>query len=224
MAKADLRVDWATHEAAKYAVLNWHYSRSMAVGKIVKVGAWESGKFIGVVLFAYGANNNIGKPFGLAQTACCELVRVALHKHTTPVSQIVAQALRMLKRTNPGIRLVISYADTQQGHHGGIYQAGNWVFTGTSDGATQYVLNGRIVHSMQIQTFIRAGKLKSRAGLETVTAGDKHKYLMPLDAEMRERILPLSKPYPKRAKQAINGDQPSERQGSTDPHAPKVST
>jgi hypothetical protein len=26
----------------------------------------------------------------------------------------------------------------------------------------------------------------------------KHKYLMPLDAEMRARILPLSKPYPKR--------------------------
>lgn len=27
----------------------------------------------------------------------------------------------------------------------------------------------------------------------------KHKYLMPLDSEMRNQILPLSKPYPKRA-------------------------
>ncbi len=27
----------------------------------------------------------------------------------------------------------------------------------------------------------------------------KHKYLMPLDTEMRKRIVPLSKPYPKRA-------------------------
>lgn len=198
--KADLRVDWATHEAAKYAVTHWHYSKSMPVGKVVKIGAWEDGRFIGVVLFAYGANNNIGKPFGLVQTSCCELVRVALNKHKVPVSQIVAQSLRMLKRANPGIRLIVSYADTQQGHHGGIYQAGNWIFTGTSDGATQYVLNGRIVHSMQIQTFIRAGKLKSRAGLETVAAGDKHKYLMPLDDEMRARIMPLSKPYPKRVR------------------------
>ena len=222
MAKSELRVDWATHEAAKFAVLNWHYSKSMPVGKIVKVGAWESGKFIGVVLFAYGANNNIGKPFGLPQTSCCELVRVALHKHTTPVSQIVAQALRLLKRANPGIRLVISYADTQQGHHGGIYQAGNWLFTGTSDGATQYVLDGRVVHSMQIQTYIRAGKLKSRAGLETVTAGDKHKYLMPLDDDMRKQIAHLAKPYPKRVKQATTDDQLAGRQGRTDPHAPNT--
>jgi hypothetical protein len=27
----------------------------------------------------------------------------------------------------------------------------------------------------------------------------KHRYLMPLDDEMRVRILPLAKPYPKRA-------------------------
>ena len=60
------------------------------------------------------------------------------------------------------------------------------------------MLNGRIVHSMQIQTYIRAGKLTSRAGLEKVTAGDKHKYLMPLDEAMHAQIAPLAKPYPKR--------------------------
>jgi len=221
--RVDIRVNWATHESAKYAVEHWHYSKSLPVGKTVKVGAWENGKFIGVVLFAYGANNNIGKPFGLLQTECCELVRVALNKHQSPVSKIVALALRMLKKSNPGIRLVVSYADTQQGHHGGIYQAGNWVFVGTSDGATQYVLNGRIVHSMQIQTFIRAGKLKSRAGLTTVVAGDKHKYLMPLDDALRVSILLLSKPYPKRVRSSETPGNPlEERQGSTDPDAPNA--
>ena len=75
---------------------------------------------------------------------------------------------------------------------------------------------------MQIQTFIRAGKLKSRAGLETVTAGDKHKYLMPLDDDMRKQIAHLAKPYPKRVKQATTDDQSAGRQGSTDPHAPQI--
>ena len=197
--KTELKIDWATHAAAKHAVENWHYSHSMPVGKTVKIGAWENGKFIGVVIFAYGANNNIGKPFGLEQTQCCELVRIALTMHTTPVSRVAAIAMRFLKSQSPGIKLVVSYADTAQGHHGGIYQAGNWTFCGTSKGASQYVLNGRIVHSMQIQTFIRAGKIKSRKGLQVVKAGDKHKYLMPLDNEMKKRILPLAKPYPKRA-------------------------
>lgn len=222
MAKADLRVDWATHEAAKYACKNWHYSGSLPVGKSVKIGVWESGQFVGVVIYAYGANNNIGKPFNLEQIECCELVRVALTAHVSPVSRIVAVATKLLKKANKGLRLVVSYADTAQCHHGGIYQAGNWVFMGTSKGATQYVLNGRIVHSMQIQTFIRAGKLKSRSGLLKVAAGDKHKYLMPLDDAMKAQIAPLAKPYPKRAKQAMTDDQSEQRQCGTDPHAPKV--
>ena len=213
--KPVLRIDWATHEAAKYACLNWHYSKSLPVGKTVKVGAWENMRFIGVVIFAYGANNNIGKPYGLQQVECCELVRVALADHKTAVSKIVAIALKFLKKNSPGVRLVVSYADTAQGHYGGIYQAGNWVFSGTSKGATQYVLNGRIVHSMQVQTYIRAGKLKSRAGLERASAGDKHKYLMPLDDAMRAKIAPLAKPYPKstRAKKQ-DSESPSELGGA----------
>jgi hypothetical protein len=57
-----------------------------------------------------------------------------------------------------------------------------------------------------------------------VAVPGKHRYLMPLDDDMRARILPLAKPYPKRAKQAMTDDQSAQRQGSTDPHAPKAST
>jgi hypothetical protein len=39
-------------------------------------------------------------------------------------------------------------------------------------------------------------------------------------AEMRERILPLAKPYPKRAKQAMASILEVQRQGGTDHHAP----
>ena len=48
----------------------------------------------------------------------------------------------------------------------------------------------------------------------------KHRYLMPLDSETRERIMPLAKPYPKRAKQAMDSSPESQRQSNTDPHAP----
>ena len=36
-------------------------------------------------------------------------------------------------------------------------------------------------------------------GMQKSPVTSKHKYLMPLDAEMKKQILPLSKPYPKRA-------------------------
>jgi hypothetical protein len=209
--RPELKLDWCTHEAAKYAVENWHYSKSMPVGKTVKVGVWEGKKFIGVVLFAYGANNNIGKAYNLKQVEVCELVRVALNKHNWPVSRILKIAMWFLVKRCSGIRLVVSYADSREGHHGGIYQASNWYFVGTSPGATEYKLDGRWVHSMQVQTFIRKGRDVQRSKLEQRKAGEKHKYLMPLDDEMRKQIEPLRKPYPKRVRSVdsdTSGDQP----------------
>ena len=192
--KTVLKIDWATHQAAKYAVENWHYSESMPAGKLVKVGAWENGKFIGVVLFGRGANTNIGKPYGLSQTAACELVRIALTKHITPVSKIAAIAMRFLKANSPGLRLIISYADPLQGHHGGIYQAGNWLYCGTSQAQQEVMHNGKIMHKRTANSLF--GTIK---GMQKSPIMWKHKYLMPLDSEMKKQILPLSKPYPKRA-------------------------
>jgi hypothetical protein len=216
MEKADLKIDWATHEAAKYACLNWHYSGCLPAGKLVKVGAWENGKFIGVVLFGRGANHNMVKGYGLEQDHGCELVRIALTSHVTPVSRIAAHAMRFLKRQSPNLRLIVSYADPEAGHHGGIYQAGNWVYRGVSAPAIKVWYNGKWSHKKTVDD---AGVRQDNLLKKKVEG--KHTYLMPLDAEMRELILPLSKPYPKRAKQAMTDDQSAQRQGSTDPHAPQ---
>ena len=80
---------------------------------------------------------------------------------------------------------------------------------------------GKIWHAKALRTSFPSLK-HSDPSVEKVPAGDKHKYLMPLDADMKARIMPLSKPYPKRVKQATTDDQSAGRQGSTDPHAPKA--
>src|SRR5688572_27900813 len=110
--------------------MRWHYSRRMPRCKLAKIGAWEDGRFIGAVVFGRGATPNIGSPFGLDQTEVCELVRVALRDHRAPVSQIMAEARRKLRETSPGLRVIVSFADTAQDHHGGIYQADNWIYLG----------------------------------------------------------------------------------------------
>lgn len=191
---SSLKLDWCSHEAAKYAVEHWHYSGAMPAGKTVKVGVWEDGRFIGAVIFCWGANLNIGHPYGLQQTQVCELVRVALSVHLTPVSKVVSVALRMLHRQSPGVRLIISYADPDEGHHGGIYQAMNWLYVGTTP------IDHRVWDGVR---WLHRRTMHARYG-HSPTAGQqvkevfKHKYLMPLDAEMRAKILPLAKPYPKR--------------------------
>lgn len=194
MTDKPLHIDWASHDAAKYACENWHYSKCLPVGKLVKVGAWEYGKFIGVVLFGRGANHNMLVPFGLNQDEGCELVRIALRKHEQPVSRVVSLAMKYLKKHNPGLRLVLSYADPEQGHYGGIYQAGNWLYTGLSSKAVKVWYNDKWSHKKTVDD---AGIDQKNLPKKIVTG--KHRYLMPLDKAMRAQIQPLAKPYPKRA-------------------------
>ena len=213
--RPELKLAWCSHEAAKYACERWHYSQSMPAGKVARLGVWEGGAFIGVVLFARGASDAIGKPYGLPQTEVCELARVALTSHLAPVSRILAVALRQLARTQPGLRLVVSYADPAQDHHGGIYQATNWLFVG--DTQPDYAIidrAGKRWHSRMVSATgykkafgERIRTIRPDQGTRVDLPG-KHKYLYPLDDEMRARIAPLARPYPKRASEAGHSPNP----------------
>jgi hypothetical protein len=148
--KPDLKIAWATHESSKYACENWHYSKTLPLPPIVKIGVWENKKFIGVVLFSRGASPDLLKPYGLLQIDGCELTRVALNKHETPVSRIISIAIKFLKKHCPNLKLIVSFADTSKGHHGGIYQAGNWVYCGQSSPSTEYWKEGKRWHPRQL--------------------------------------------------------------------------
>ena len=215
--RPELKIDWATHAATIYACRNWHYSKSTPVPPLVKVGVWEAGKFVGVVIFSRGASSNLLKPYRLQQSQGCELTRVALNSHKSPVSRIVAIAIRFLKKHNPGLRLIVSFADPQQQHHGGIYQAGNWIYAGVTAAGKEYFHNGRRLHSRQVSEKgwnIQQGKRRATikpSQCKVVTTPGKHRYLMPLDKEMKKQVGSLSKPYPKRVRSAdsgTSGDQP----------------
>jgi hypothetical protein len=215
VSKSDLHVDWCTQSAAKYAVEKWHYSKSYPIGKSVNIGVWEKGQFIGAVQFRNGSNNNMGSPYGLTHGQFCELSRVALNCHSSPVSRILSLCLRFLKKQSPNLRVVLSYADTMQGHHGGIYQATNWLYLGLTGGDTEYFIDGkwRKARNFRSSDFSKYSGIDYRALPSRKTPG-KHRYLMPLDDEMRAQIAPLSQPYPKRAKRQ-EPEHPSGLGGST---------
>lgn len=210
--KPPLRVDWCSHEAAKYAVEHWHYSRRMPVGKMSRLGVWESQRFVGVILFARGANHTIGMEYGLTTYEVCELVRVALTNHVTPVSRILAIAIKLVCDLSDGLRLIVSYADSEQGHHGGIYQASNWTYVGRGQGSTEFWHEGRWKHNREVTAgaFGKPRRLADYKALPTRKTIGKHKYLYPLDDAMRRQIAPLAKPYPKRPRaESIDGDAPA---------------
>lgn len=200
LTKTVLKIDWATHEAAKYACENWHYSKCLPAGKMVKIGVWENAKYIGCIIYSYGANNNAAKSFSLTQQEVCELTRVALCKHQTPVSRIMAISLRFLKKQSPGLKLCFSYSDkTNQNHHGGIYQANGWLYLGerkTSDKGAYYVIFGKKIHGRSARA--KYGHVSNfPKGWSHVPSQTKHLYVKILDPEyhLSHKIYK----YPKRA-------------------------
>lgn len=200
----DLTLDWCSHKAAAYAVRRWHYSRTMPNSKLVRIGVWEKSQFVGAILFGCGANRHLSRPFGLEATEACELVRVALaggRQH--PTSRCLGRSLKLLKSQSPGLRLIVSYADSGQGHRGTIYQATNWIYLGETHQSYLRVKR-QLVHPRTLYDRYGPGgqsldwlreHVDPRA--ERVPMPPKHKYVYPLDRRIRRALQNQAQAYPR---------------------------
>ena len=155
-----------------------------------------------MVIYSAGANRNIGKPYGLFMGEVLELVRVALNGKQEHTSQVVAETLRRLHKDAPNVKMVLSYADSGQGHVGTIYQATNWLYVGDSKDQPYFVIDGKPRHKKFLDSkgwpasidWIRE-HVDRKAYLKS--GGDKRKYLYFFDRKTRKRLGHLAKPYPK---------------------------
>jgi hypothetical protein len=121
-----------------------------------------------------------------------------------PLSYFVSQTLKILKKDD--IPAVLSYADPEHGHHGGIYQASNWTFVGPSIGGQPLFVTdtGEIVHPRTL--YSRYGTqsvpkiLDINPGWRIFHPIPKHRYIMPLNIR-KKKALEIIKcdelPYPK---------------------------
>lgn len=194
-----LTLDWCSYKAALYACKNWHYSKRIPAGKLTKIGVWENDIYIGVVIFSRGANPNLLTPYELKQNQGCELTRIALNKHISPVTKIVSLALKKLKEFSPGLKLVVSFSDLNQGHLGKIYQAGNWIYAGASFADVGIYFNKEIRHRRSIVAVYGTSEIsilrKFDPEAKVVKGLPKLKYLMPLDKQTKKKVKQFSQPY-----------------------------
>ena len=186
-------------KAARHAVMHWHYSKKMPIGRLLKYGIWEDGQFIGAMLFGRGASSSYGHAFGLEHNEVCELVRVAMTNHTTPVTRCIAIAVKQIKKTQPGLRLILSYADPDAGHTGTIYRAGAWVYLGLTDSKTKYLVDGQWVHQREVTSGAFGGvKRYTQAQMDSFPSkktAPKHKFGMALDDEMQALLQTMKVDY-----------------------------
>jgi hypothetical protein len=189
--KPKLKLDFCSYEAAKWSCLNLHHSKKVPRGKLVKIGVWEDNKFIGCIIYGLGATHNLSRILDMKKTEVCELVRVALGKHHNEVTKMIKISLKILSSNNPGLKAVISYADKDQGHNGGIYRGGNWEHIGMATDQ-HYALFGKKVHPKSVVMkygtrslkWIRENVDKDVSLIETK---GKHRFVYYLDKKMRAK-------------------------------------
>lgn len=180
-----------TFREALPLVLEHHYTRRRTADPM-HVFVWErDGALKAAAIFTSPVN----RYFGRGAVELARLVRTP--DLVEPLTAFVAKCLRWLK-ANTQLLFCLSYADTTVGHHGGVYQAANFMYVADSKGNTQYrnTGDGRIVSGRSFDQHSPANKI----GWERLRTGKKHLYVYPL-AEKRKSLLPRfgwsALPYPK---------------------------
>jgi len=196
-----MRLERASSKAIKYACLNFHYAKAVPANPFGFNVFNAKREWCGVIIYGTGATANIAKPYNLKQGQVVELVRVALNGKQEKTGSAVAKSLWLLKKKAPVVRLVVSYADSEQGHSGIIYQATNWIYTGFSIDSN-LIIDGERKHRRSIASKFgtsSADKIRNLGHtVEVIRTKPKWKYIYPLYKADRQKYLYLSKPYPAR--------------------------
>ena len=191
-----------TYAETKPFILNIHYAGRMPSISYA-FGLFEDSKLVGIVSFGSPASAPLcrgicGDP---EKSKVIELNRlVLLNNKKNEASLFVSKSIKLLPRP----KIIVSYADTAQGHSGYVYQACNFLFTGTSKPRTDIApKDGK--HPRH-----HLGDTSNR-----VQRSAKHRYVyIHADRREKKRLLSLLKypvlpKYPKNIKQDYENRNPS---------------
>lgn len=205
-----MRIEIASNKAVRYSCMHYHYAKAIPTALCAFSVFNDNDEWCGCIIYSSGANQHLGKKFGLVQGEVCELVRMALNGKQESTSKALSLSLKVLKKYNPLLKLVVSYADCDQKHTGIIYQATNWIFEDKvqlNGGTPKFKVHGRVRHGRSIgkkgwKNNLEWLKKYVDPNTEIVRTTGKLKYLYPLDKKIKALCDVVSKPYPK-AEQAV---------------------
>ncbi len=156
-------------------ILNVHYAHRLPSISFA-YGLFEDGNLIGCCTFGSPASPSLVKGVcgGKYMRNVIELNRLVLKfNRKNEASFLVSKALSLLPRP----KVVISYADTAQNHTGIVYQATNFLFTGTSKPRTDIDTGEK--HSRHYEGITDYTKRKYRSA--------KHRYIMFLGSKVEKK-------------------------------------
>jgi len=139
--KDDFQVLPTTKEKAEPFVMK-HYLEKFPTGIKRIYGVYQQGNMVGVIIYGIPfmtASKFLEPEVKLNETM--ELKRLFIDDLGIKnlESFVIGQSLKLLKRDEPQVKVVITFADDKQGHTGVIYQATNAIYIGSGGGKHKYI-------------------------------------------------------------------------------------
>lgn len=197
-----MRVEPVTKDVADAFVSAKHYSRRPSIFWAA-FGLIIDGKVEGVVVYGQPSPPIQRHAFRDRDFRLYELSRLVVQTDAkNAASFLVGRSLQML----PAPCAVVSYADTEWGHSGIIYQATNWTYTGPVVSHDHlYLVDGVRTHPMTLRDrgITDNKKWAKENGIQTVKPSPKHRYFFAVgDKRQRKSIMarlayPVVNQYPK---------------------------
>ena len=194
-----LRVEPVLAKDAEPWLLARHYAKRMCPISFA-FGAYRDTVLVGVVTYGTPASPHLCRGICGEEWSdkVLELNRLCCENTSNVASMLVGRSLRQL----PEPSIVVSYADTAQGHVGYIYQATNFIYTGQTDSDRKTPRGDRIAgigHSRHLGRMADGTVDKS---LGIVRRLPKHRYVFPCGtakqrAQIRAALRYAVEPYPK---------------------------
>ena len=192
------------YQDCKEWFLKKHYLKRIPLVQFA-FGLFDKDRIVGVCSYGTTLASDIRKQFNYN---VYELNRLVVNEGLpkNALSFFVGQTIQMM----PKPCVLLSYADTSKGHHGYIYQATNWIYTGLSAIRKDYKVKGEEnIHSQTL--FDKSRGKENRVGYLKQIYGDrlymasrdrKHRYFYFLgykrDKKKMIKELPYQiQPYPK---------------------------
>jgi len=209
------RRPWTTRRIAPETLgmwaVRWHYSGNGGPTPAA-YGAFGPDLAVVVGLAQSSSKDGLRARLGLtSRPGNLEISRVVAHPDAPANSVSYALGLCMRVWRAEGIEWVFTYADTGQGHHGGIYQAVNAIYVGATKARPGFTLDGRVVAQRTIgrmfggqgpDALARARAAGHRIERVPGVMTPKHTYVIPCGSrasrrDIRRILEPHRLPYPK---------------------------
>ena len=195
----ELRVAPVSAKEAEPWLLARHYAKRMCPISFA-FGAYRDTVLVGVVTYGTPASPHLCRGICGEEWSdkVLELNRLCCENTSNVASMLVGRSLRQL----PEPSIVVSYADTAQGHVGYIYQATNFIYTGQTDSDRKTPRGDRVAGIGHSRHDGRMADGTVDKSLGIVRRLPKHRYVFPCGtakqrAQIRAALRYSIEPYPK---------------------------